>query len=95
MATQSHTDGGSNARGMLTLQEAYEVRDRISKSMIADGDHDSPVFVLGEYTDDEVRINVLLTKMTPTAVELLRDTRYAVEEYGDDCVLLVRYYGGL
>jgi len=97
MATQSHTDGGSNeANKEAEVREAREVRDQISDSLKADGDNDSPVFVLGEYNADlDVRVHVVLTKMTPTAVELLRDPRYAVEEYGDDCVLLARYYWGV
>ena len=94
MATQSHKDGGSNVRNKKAdLWQAYGERDRIRKSLIGDGDEDSRVFVLGWGSDDPIRMNVLLDKITPTAVELLQDERYKVREYGDDCVLIRRHYG--
>ncbi len=94
MATQRHADDGGNVRSKhrAALKEGHAEADRIRESLHADGVDEPHVWLLGRVRGDTVRVNVLLDVMTPTAVDVLRDDRYEVREYGHDCALVERRF---
>jgi hypothetical protein len=93
MAIQGHTDGGSKVRNKsAALREAYAEGERIARSTEGDTAEGVYWWILGRPKNSTVRLMVVIDTITPTAVSLFRHDRYEVREYGDDAVLMVRYF---